>query len=224
MYLHVILVYLQTRLVQLLAMSAVPLLRLVVCILALVHSVPIALAASSSGDTNYGCEPGERVCSKCYGVLEDELFINDRNRFNLQRAFFPPDTSYPVFVGITYHFTRNASGNCSTDYSLESPSQNWYWTESTFYLFQPTQSLQFTSLLFADSTFRQTNLSLYLQPDCEMASLDMMKLLTQRVRHGVHACSSISLCLHSYGQHAMQSVLSSNPSKMQLPIMYDKAL
>ena len=148
----------------------------------LAYSLPIASNISSAEANSFKCEPGESVCSKCYGVLENELFSSDRNRYNLQRAFFPPDVTYPVFVGITYYFTRNASGSGSTDYSLTSPSQNWYWTESTFYLFQPTQSLQFTSLLFADSTFRQSNLSLYLQPDCEMADLDMMKLLTQRVR------------------------------------------
>ena len=161
----------------------------------LAYSLPIGNRGSESTESSFGCEPGENICSKCYGVLENELFINDRNRYNLQRAFFPPDTTNPVFVGVTYYFTRNESGNGSTDYSLTSPNQSWFWTESTFYLFQPIQSLQFTSLLFADSTFRESTVSLYLQPDCEMADLDMMKLLTQRVRHTMCKC-----CMATYHQ------------------------
>ena len=130
---------------------------------------------------SFGCEPGNETCSGCYGVLFNEMLINDRNRYNLQRTFFPPDNDNPVFVSVTYYFTRNMSGNGSTDYSLTSPKQSWYWTQSTFYLFQPVQSLEYTSLFFADTTSRESSVSLYLQPDCLRADLEMIKLLTQRV-------------------------------------------
>ena len=129
----------------------------------------------------FGCEPGMDTCSGCYGVLFNEVFINDRNRYNLQRAFFPPDNTNPVFLTVKYYFTRNMSGNGSTDYSLTSPNETWYWTQSTFYLFQPIHSLEYTSLLFADTSLRESNVSLYLQPDCLGAGLDMMELFTQRV-------------------------------------------
>ena len=152
----------------------------------------LVLTTSVTADVgSTSCEPGENVCSKCYDVLVNEIIASDKNRFNLQRAFFPPDTSNPVFVTVIYYFTRNMSGNGSTDYSLTSPNQTWFWTQSTFYLFQPVQSLQYTSLLFSDSDFREGNVSLYLQPDCMNADLDMIKLLTQRVSHNDNCCSYI---------------------------------
>ena len=129
-----------------------------------------------------GCEPGEVNSSTCYNVLVNELFINDRNLYNLQRAFFPPDTANPVFIRVTYFFTRNMSGDGTTNYSLTIPSMNWIWTESTFYLFLPVESLQYTSLLFTDPSLREGDVSLYLQPSCLGADLNMIKLLTQRVR------------------------------------------
>ncbi len=141
----------------------------------------LPLNNSVAVDSITSCEPGENVCSKCYDVLVNEIISNDRNRFNLQNAFFPPDTANPVVVSIIYYFTQNMSGDGTTNYSLTSPNQTWYWTQSTFYLFQPVLSLQFTSLLFADISLREAKVSLYLQPDCENASINMIKLLTQRV-------------------------------------------
>ncbi len=155
----------------------------------------LALTTSVTADVGRtSCEPGENVCSKCYDMLVDEIIESDKNRFNLQRAFFPPDSSYPVFVTVTYYFTRNMSGNGSIDYSLTSPKQTWFWTQSTLYLFQPVQSLLFTSLLFSDSDFREGNVSLYLQPDCMYADSDMIKLLTQRVSHNDNCCMLIYTC------------------------------
>ena len=140
----------------------------------------------------FGCEPGMDTCSGCYSVLFNEVFINDRNRYNLQRAFFPADNTNPVFVTVRYYFTRNMSGNGSTDYSLTSPSEIWYWTQSTFYLFQPIFSLEYTSLLFTDTSLRESKISLFLQPDCLDADSAMMELFTQRV-------STVQYC---YPMHA----------------------
>ncbi len=144
---------------------------------ALVYTYPLNL----SDQDIYDCEPEESDCSKCFHVLASELFIIDRNRYNLQRAFFPPDITNPVFVSVRYYFTRNISGDGYTNYSLTSPSMDWFWTQSTFYLFQPLESLQFSSLLFSDPSLRKTNLSLYLQPKCSEGDRDMIRLLTQRV-------------------------------------------
>ena len=157
---------------------------------------------------DFQCEPEENECSKCFDVLANELFIIDRNRYNLQRAFFPPDIANPVFVSVTYYFTRNMSGDGFTNYSLSTPSMNWFWTQSTFYLFQPLEFLQFSSLFFSDPSLRETTLSLYLQPNCSEVSLDMMKLLTQRVSYHFHslllpplhamACTRLYLCIIIY--------------------------
>ena len=127
------------------------------------------------------CDPGnENNCSKCYDVLVNELVISDINRFNLQQAFFPPNDSNPVFVTVTYHFIRNPTG--PTNFSvLDGPTQTWFWTQSTFYLFQPIDSLQYTSLLFSDTTLSSKKVDLYLQPNCKDSDTDMMRLLTQRV-------------------------------------------
>ncbi len=152
-------------------------------LISVAYSLP--MNTSVAADTMTGCEPEENVCSKCYDVLVNEIISNDRNRFNLQNAFFPPDTENPVFVTVTYYFTRNISGDGSTNYSLTTPNQTWYWTKSTFYLFQPIQSLQFTSLLFSDIPSREAEVSLYLQPDCENADISMTQLLTQRVSYSV---------------------------------------
>ena len=147
-------------------------------------SLPLGNTTDGGDVANtFGCEPGEMKCSKCFDVLVNEILSSDRNRYNLKRAFFPPDTSNPVFVTVTYYFTRNMSGNGSTDYSLTSPNQIWFWTQSTFYLFQPVESLQFTSLLFSDPSLRKSNVSLYLEPNCMEANLNMLKFLTQRVSY-----------------------------------------
>ncbi len=60
-----------------------------------------------------------KLIVKCFDLLVNENYISsDQNRYNLQHAFFLPDTSNPVFIAVTYYFTRNMSGNGSTDYSL----------------------------------------------------------------------------------------------------------
>ena len=128
------------------------------------------------------CDPGEEDdCTKCYDALVNELIINDRNRYNMQQTFFPPDKVDPVFVEITFVFTRNLTGDGTTDYDTPGANETWFWTRSTIYLFQPIESMQFTSLFFADPSMRRDTVILYLQPRCNDTSDKMMMLLTQRV-------------------------------------------
>ena len=152
-------------------------------IILLVLSVAVLMQSASSTENSTPsskCDPGYEQCSLCYNVLANELIVSDRNRFNLQNAFFPPESTNPVFVTVRYRFIRNSTGQ--TNFSADGPVQLWFWTESTFYLFQPIESLQFTSLLFADTILSGTNtLDLYLQPECKESSTRMMRLLTQRV-------------------------------------------
>ena len=149
----------------------------------LVHSAPLADSNSTeNSQSSVKCDPGEEKCSMCYDLLVNELVVSDRNRFNLQQAFFPPLTTNPVFVTVMYYFIRNASGPTNISAESDGPVQVWFWTESTFYLFQPIDSLQYTSLLFADVILSRTGeVKLYLQPECYNSSSEMMQLLTQRV-------------------------------------------
>ena len=154
-------------------------------IVLLVLSTAVLMQSASSAENSTSsdsvkCDPGYEQCSQCYDLLVNELIVSDRNRFNLQKAFFPPMTTNPVFVTVRYYFIRNATGQ--TNFSSNEEPQLWFWTESTFYLFQPIESLQFTSLLFADTILSESRtVDLYLQPECEESSTDMMQLLTQRV-------------------------------------------
>lgn len=111
-----------------------------------------------------------QTCSKSYAVLEDSLLSNSENRFNLLKAFFPPKEARPIFVTVTYTF-NNATNESSV----------WYWSESEFYLIQPLEIFQFTSLLFANMAYRQSTVELQLDAQCVGASHDLMEMLTQRV-------------------------------------------
>ena len=163
----------------------------VVATLSLVGSAPVILDQGRSPSPQ--CDPGEEDdCAKCYDALVNELIINDRNRYNLQKAFFPPDVENPVFVTVTYIFARNRTGDGSTNYTETGPSETWIWTLSSTYLFQPLESIQFTSLLFSDPSLRENNVTLYLKPLCQNSSKDYRLLLTQRVSMNIldslHAC------------------------------------
>ena len=151
---------------------------MVLCFVLLALSTGVLMQFASSDSAK--CDPGYEQCSQCYDVLANELIVSDRNRFNLQNTFFPPESTNPVFVTVRYNFIRNSTG--LTNFSADGPVQLWFWTESTFYLFQPIESLQYTSLLFADTLLSGTStVELYLQPECIESSARMMRLLTQRV-------------------------------------------
>lgn len=154
-------------------------------ILVLLLSTSVILPSRTSMLESLGCDPGEKDdCSKCYSTLANEVIISDKNRFNLQQAFFPTNGSNPVFVTVTYHFIRNATGK--TNYSADGHEEVWFWTRSTFYLFQPIESLQFTSLFFSDLFLKIGSVDVYLQPTCwntenNSTHVDRMRMLTQRV-------------------------------------------
>ena len=120
---------------------------------------------------------GEDNCISCYRYLVNEVLSSDKNEFNLQIAFFPPDQSDPAFVTIFYDYF-NDTGEIDRDVYK---TKIWYWTTSTYYLFQPLPVLQYTSLFFSAPAFRHTTLNLTLNASCYNASGDHMMLLTQRV-------------------------------------------
>lgn len=75
---------------------------LLVCIATVVYSLPLGQNEGHPRVPGPQCDPGEEDdCSRCYDVLVNQLIINDRNRYNMQNAFFPPDKSSPVFVTLS---------------------------------------------------------------------------------------------------------------------------
>lgn len=114
-------------------------------------------------------------CSDCFNLLVYETIRTSENQYNLQTAFYPPDTTTPVYVIVKYGYRDD-------DENIMDSSSTWFWSTSTYYLYQPPAVLQFTSLFFADPSFRTSRLSLILPLNCMNASIPFMQLLTQRVR------------------------------------------
>ena len=119
------------------------------------------------------CESGEEGdCSKCYKVLASNVVHNDRNMFRIQNTFFPPEEESPVFVIVTYEYKDNSS---------ITESEIWFWSTSTFYIFQPLHVFQFTSLFFSDTQLVTSKVKLTLPLECFNADEEHKTLLTQRV-------------------------------------------
>ena len=102
-------------------------------------------------------------------LLERDLFQSGQNRYQLTKTFFPPRNAYPVFVTVNYTFEDSNT------------TRLWYWSESEFFLIQPLEIFQFSSLFFSNLPHRQASLSLTLPRYCRDASDEIMEVLTQRV-------------------------------------------
>lgn len=111
------------------------------------------------------------ACSNNFFVLEQSLLESTDNRFNLLKAFYPPREAHPVLVRVNYTF----------DGTFNDTSQIWFWSESEFYLIQPLEIFQFTSLLFSNMPYRQSQLHIRLDSDCSQAPADYLQMLTTRV-------------------------------------------
>ncbi len=117
-----------------------------------------------------GLLPNES-CSGNFFLLEQSLLQSTGNRFRLLQAFYPLNEAHPVLVRVQYNF--EGLDNHST--------QIWFWTESHYYLIQPLEIFQFTSLLFANMPYRQGSISILLDADCSLAPREYFQLLTARV-------------------------------------------
>ena len=111
-------------------------------------------------------------CASSFTVLEQSLLSRTENRFQLLKTFFPPRDSHPVFVTVTYDFVHNST----IEYSEE-----WYWSESEFYLIQPLEVFQYTSLFFANFAYRKSRITLELDQECQHVDPMYLEILTQRV-------------------------------------------
>ena len=142
-----------------------------------VHSQSAALTDSSLS------------CSNNFFLMEQSLLQDTDNRFNLLKAFFPARDPHPVLVRANYTFR----GGVSTSMSETSPpGEVWFWSESEFYLIQPLEVFQFTSLLFGNTPNRMKDLNLTLDSNCTDAPSEYFLHLTARVRG---LCVFVSICI-----------------------------
>lgn len=128
--------------------------------ISLILILNLALSAQSSS---------EAKCSTDFYILEKELLSRSTNRFNLTKTFFPPHDPHPVVVKVTYVF----EGSGETDV--------WFWSESMFYLIQPLEIFQYTSLFFSNLQFREKDVTITLGANCSDTGQDFLMILTQRV-------------------------------------------
>lgn len=127
---------------------------------------PLIYSQSESGDVLFITS---KTCANSFTLLEEDLLSREENRYNLLQAYYPRRSTLPVFVTVTYSFDQ-------------SNQTIWYWSESEFYLIQPLNVLQFTSLFHSNFPYRQRNLELVLSEECSDAADELLESLTQRVR------------------------------------------
>ena len=115
--------------------------------------------------------------SECriYRALATELLKDDRNFYNLQNVFFPPNDGSPVFVAVKYHYfddDNDATSSINTTY---------FWSSAVYFFFHPVRVFQFTSLLLSDPSLRYGEIHLFLPANYSNVNSSCMVLLTQRV-------------------------------------------
>jgi len=108
-------------------------------------------------------------CADSFFVMEESLLRSTDNRFNLLKAFYPPRKVHPVVVTVNYTFHGT------------NDSVVWFWTLSEFYLIQPLEIFQFTSLFFSNKPYRQSKLQIKLDNNCSQASDEFFEVLTTKV-------------------------------------------
>jgi len=107
--------------------------------------------------------------------LERSLLQDPDNRYHLLKAFYPPRKAHPVVVRVRYNFSEDQGG-------AGNGSRVWYWSESGFYLIQPLEVFQCTSLLFSNLQYRKSEVEIHLPANCSTAGLEILEMLTLRVR------------------------------------------
>ena len=110
------------------------------------------------------------ACNTSYTSLAKALLDDDRNFYTMQSTFFPPISTSPVFIAVTYVYNNSVNNN-----------RTFFWSSAVYFFFHPVRIFQFTSLLFSDPSLRYNETTLYLPEDCRGTSDDFMLLLTQRV-------------------------------------------
>ena len=133
---------------------------------------------ASSSDYRVPLKCANDSCSECYSTLVKELLQDERNYLMLQKTFFPPSSTSPVFVTVSYQYDNDTS--CKDEDDNDYPC-TYFWSSAVYFFFHPVRVFQFTSLLFSNPSLRYTEIVLYLPEECRSAKNDSMILLTQRV-------------------------------------------
>ena len=131
------------------------------------------LVVAAATTLTAGASPGS------FYELERNLLQDPGNRYRLLKAFYPPRQAHPVVVKVKYDFSEEQE---QVDGSANK-SLVWYWSESGFYLIQPLEVFQCTSLLFSNLQYRSRELQIHLPSNCSFASQEQLEMLTLRVGH-----------------------------------------
>jgi hypothetical protein len=113
-----------------------------------------------------------------YRSLATDLLKDDRNFYNLQNIFFPPNDGSPVFVAVKYRYFEIEDDNDTMSITFNT---TYFWSSSVYFFFHPVRVLQFSSLLLSDPSLRYGEINLFLPEHYFGAHNDCMVLLTQRV-------------------------------------------
>ena len=113
-----------------------------------------------------------------YKSLATDLLKDDKNFYNLQKAFFPPNYGSPVFVAVKYRYFDDDNDTLITN---STSNTTYFWSSSVYFFFHPVRVLQFSSLLLSDPSLRYGEVNLFLPAQYFNAHNDCMVLLTQRV-------------------------------------------
>ena len=146
------------------------LLQYLLRVLLLLFLLPVVSCVPDSSEL---CTPEEIANCSCFAYLVEQVRENDKNLFEVQNVFLPPNATPPVFVVVTYRF-QDAQGE-------ENATEVWFWSTSVFYIWQPLHVFQFTSLFFSDTKLQYSEAHLTLPLVCVNANNSHKKLLTQRV-------------------------------------------
>ncbi len=107
-------------------------------------------------------------CNNNFNTLEGDFLSRVENRYQITRTFFPPRKPRPVVIKVHYSYPDGSN-------------QTWFWSESQFYLIQPLEIFQFTSLFFSNLPTRQSEVTVLLSQHCADVGDEFMETLTQRV-------------------------------------------
>ena len=99
----------------------------------------LLLQDCSTQSQNYTCDDEDYSCTSCFNKIAHELLSSSNNQLELQRVFFPPDKSTPIFVIVRYHYSKK-SFDYAGDMALEMEPEVWFWSAYTYYiLFSPLE-------------------------------------------------------------------------------------
>ena len=121
-----------------------------VLVLAVVASMFFVLGSSAAQFSD---------CSENIITLETALYSSGKNIHQMSLVFFPPGSSPPRFVRITYRFFNESN-------ELDDCSVLYLWSQSAFLIFLPPEIFRWTSLNFFYPDNELDDLEIVLPYEC----------------------------------------------------------